>query len=42
VVGVALVDDPGQHGAPGMRARDADRFEAPLPSRVPPCGQRRD
>jgi len=42
VVGVALVHDRCLHGAPGLRARDADRLEAPLPSRVPPRGQRRD
>jgi hypothetical protein len=42
VAGVALVDDPGNHGAPGVRARDADRLVAPPPAGVPPRGQRRD
>ena len=41
-VGVALVHDLGLHGAPGVRARDADLLVAPLPARVPPRGQRRD
>ena len=41
-VGVALVHDRGLHGFPGVLARDADLIVAPLPSRVPPRGQRHD
>jgi hypothetical protein len=39
--GVALVHDLGEHGAPRLRARDADHPEAPAAPRVPPRGQRR-
>jgi hypothetical protein len=42
VPGVALVHDAGHHGAPVVRAGDADRLVAPPPAGEPPRGQRRD
>jgi hypothetical protein len=38
-MGVALVHDPCPHGPPALRC-NADSLTAPLPSRVPPRGQR--